>query len=64
YHGQLSNEAKQASYAKWLNGEVLCIVANASFGMGINKPNVRYVLHARLPTSVEEYSQQCGRAGR
>lgn len=64
YHGQLSEEVKSTSYAKWLNGDVKVIIANSSFGMGIDKPDVRYVLHAYVPTSIEEYFQQCGRAGR
>ena len=42
-----------------MNGEVNVIVANSSFGMAIDKPNVRYATHAKLPTSVEEYFQQC-----
>ena len=41
YHGQLSEEVKQASFSKWLNGDVSIIVANSSFGMGIDKPDVR-----------------------
>ncbi len=64
YHGQLSDDIKVSSQAKWMNDEVNVMVANSSFGMGINKGNVRYVVHAKLPTSVEEYFQQCGRAGR
>ena len=47
-----------------MSGEVKVIVANSSFGMGIDKANVRYVVHAKLPTNIEEYFQQCGRAGR
>lgn len=64
YHGQLAEEVKHASYKKWMDGEVDVIVANSSFGMGIDKPNVRYVIHSRLPTSIGDYFQQCGRAGR
>lgn len=64
YHGQLSEIVKQSSYQKWMSGEKKLIIANASFGMGIDKPDVRYVIHLRLPTSIEEYYQQCGRAGR
>ena len=64
YHGQLSEEVKVASHTKWMNGEVNIIVANSSFGMGIDKSNVRYVIHAKMPTGIDEYYQQCGRAGR
>ena len=63
YHGQLSEEVKMASYSKWVNGECKLIVANSSFGMGIDKKDVRFVIHARIPTSIDEYYQQCGRAG-
>lgn len=41
YHGRLSDEVKQASFAKWMNGKVCIMVANSSFGMGIDKPDVR-----------------------
>lgn len=64
YHGQLSEELKGKSFDKWMSGEVKLMIANASFGMGIDKPDVRYVVHAKVPTSLEEYFQQCGRAGR
>ena len=63
-HGQLSKELKINSFTKWKNGECKVIVANSSFGMGIDKEDIRYVIHARIPTSIEEYCQQCGRAGR
>ena len=64
YHGQLSEELKTNSLTQWMNRECKVIVANSSFGMGIDKEDVRYVIHARIPTSIEEYYQQCGRAGR
>jgi len=64
YHGQLSDQIKASSHSKWMAGEVDVIVANSSFGMGIDKQNVRFVIHAKLPTNVEEYFQQCGRGGR
>ena len=64
YHGKLSDAVKLSSQSKWMSGEVKVIVANSSFGMGIDKANVRYVVHAKLPTNIEEYFQQCGRAGR
>ena len=49
---------------KWMSGECKVIVANSSFGMGIDKKDVRFIVHARLPTSIDEYYQECGRAGR
>ena len=49
---------------KWMNGECKVIVANSSFGMGIDKKGVRFIVHARLPTSIDECYQECGRAGR
>lgn len=64
YHGQLSEQLKTSSHSKWMTGQVNIIIANSSFGMGIDKPDVRFVLHAKTPTSVDEYFQQCGRAGR
>ena len=64
YHGQLSQKMKLTSQMKWMNGECKLIVANSSFGMGIDKKDVRFVIHARLPTSIDEHFQQCGRAGR
>ena len=64
YHGQLSQEVKLTNQMKWTNGECKVIVANSSFGMGIDKKDVRFIVHARLPTSIDEYYQQCGRAGR
>ena len=63
YRGQLSEAVKQASFQKWMSGECKVIVANSSFGMGIDKTVVRYFVHIKLPTSTEEYFQQFGRAG-
>ena len=64
YHGQLSDDIQVLNLAKWMNVEVKVMVAISSFGMGIDKGDVRYMIHAKLPTSVEEYFQECGRAGR
>ena len=52
YHGQLSDDIKASNQAKWMNDEVKVMVANSSFGMGIDKGNVRYVVHPKLPTSI------------
>ncbi|XP_020906021.1 Bloom syndrome protein homolog [Exaiptasia diaphana] len=64
YHGQLSEEVKASSISKWSNGIAKVMIANASFGMGIDRPDVRYVLHTHIPPSMDDYFQQCGRAGR
>lgn len=64
YHGQLSVELKTANFEKWMSGDAKVMIANASFGMSIDKPDERFVVHAKMPTSLEEYFQQCGRAGR
>ena len=63
YHGQLSEGVKMTNHSKWINGECKLIVANSSFGMAIDKKDVRFVIHARIPTSIDKYYQQCGRAG-
>ena len=64
YHGQLPEEVKTARFSKWMTGDADVIVASSSFSMGVNKKNVRFILHARMVTSVDEYFQQCGRGGR
>lgn len=64
YHSQLSQSVKEASYHRWTSGEVKVMVANASFGMGVDNTKVRFVIHAKMPTNLDEYFQQCGRAGR
>ena len=64
YHGQLSLAVREASFTKWSSGEVDVNVANSAFGMGINKSDVRCVVHAKLPTSIDDYFQQVGRVGR
>ena len=62
YHDQLSLAVREASFAKWSSGEVDVIVANSAFGMGIDKSDVRYVVHAKLRTSIDDYFQQEGQA--
>lgn len=64
YHGGLSSKEKTARLEKWLSEEVKVMVATSAFGMGIDKPNVRNVIHLNLPESIESYFQEAGRAGR
>ena len=64
YHGQLPEEVNTARFSKWMTGDADVIVASSSFSMGVDKKNVRFILHARMVTSVDEYFQQRGRGGR
>ena len=64
YHAGLANEAKDQRQKSWLNSESRVMVATNAFGMGIDKPDVRIVIHADVPDSPEAYFQEAGRAGR
>jgi ATP-dependent DNA helicase RecQ len=64
YHAGMADEEKKKSQNAFINEEVDIIVATVAFGMGIDKSNVRYVIHAAMPKSLEHYQQECGRAGR
>lgn len=64
YHAGLDNAVKDLRQKRWQSGECRVMVATNAFGMGIDKPDVRIVLHIDLPDSMEAYFQEAGRAGR
>ncbi len=64
YHGGLKTEIRISRQNEWMNGKFKVMVSTNAFGMGIDKPDVRYVIHYDIPDSLEEYFQEAGRAGR
>ena len=64
YHGGLSLKEKDKNMQVWMNEDVQVIVATNAFGMGIDKANVKTIIHVQLPENIENYYQETGRAGR
>lgn len=64
YHGGMEANDRSLSLQGWMKGEFPVMIATNAFGMGIDKPNVRYVLHYDFPENLEAYTQEAGRAGR
>ena len=64
YHGGMQKEEKERSHELFINGKILVIVATISFGMGIDKSDIRHVVNYGVPANIESYYQEIGRAGR
>jgi ATP-dependent DNA helicase RecQ len=64
YHGRLSARARTQAQETFMAGDARVMVATNAFGMGIDKPDIRFVVHYQLPATLEAYYQECGRAGR
>jgi superfamily II DNA helicase RecQ len=64
YHGDMSKSLKEDCFQRWISGDIKCLVSTKAFGMGVDKPDVRAVIHMPMPSSMEDYYQETGRGGR
>jgi ATP-dependent DNA helicase RecQ len=64
YHGGMKTDAREQGQHAWISGKARIVVATNAFGMGIDKPDVRFVVHVDVPASLEAYYQEAGRGGR
>ncbi|KAL7568679.1 hypothetical protein ACA910_021677 [Epithemia clementina (nom. ined.)] len=64
YHAEVDSQERERRHREWSNGQVSVLCATVAFGMGIDKPDVRYVIHYSMPKSITHYYQESGRAGR
>lgn len=64
YHGSLSSQQRLENQTAWMKGEKKFIVATTAFGMGIDKSDVRHIIHYAIPSSIDDYHQESGRGGR
>jgi ATP-dependent DNA helicase RecQ len=64
YHAKMDSDDRRRNQERWMSDEVRVLVGTIAFGLGINKPTVRAVIHLSLPKSIEQYYQEAGRAGR
>lgn len=64
YHGDMSKHLKKEIFERWMSGDVKCLICTKAFGMGVDKPDVRVIIHISLPSCMEDYYQETGRGGR
>ena len=64
YHAKMESSDRRQNQERWMSDEIRVLVGTIAFGLGINKPSVRAVIHLSLPKSIEQYYQEAGRAGR